>query len=99
MKLVYFASPAEWRGWIDGIRRSVYAYEQRRNASLGPAFDKLLMADAAARKYFQVQPPWYRRTASWWVISAKKEETRLKRVGILIAFCAAGRTIGPLTPK
>jgi len=116
MKPVCFASPAEWRGWIDGIRRSVddrryairftprrtgsvwsqvsatrvaelkkkklmrpaglrafearttsavYAYEQRRNASLGPAFDKLLKADAAA----------------------------------LIACCAAGRTIGPLTPK
>ena len=49
--------------------------------------------------FFQMRPPSYRKAASWWVMSAKKEETRLKRLSQLIEDSAKGRTIPPLTRK
>ena len=43
-------------------------------------------------------PPSYRRPATWWVVSAKRDETRERRLTTLIADSAAGRKIKPLTP-
>jgi len=77
-------------------RSRVYAYEQQERM-LDEAYEKKLRANNKAWAFFQTQPAWYQRTASWWVISAKKEETRLKRLATLIADSAAGRTIAPLT--
>jgi uncharacterized protein YdeI (YjbR/CyaY-like superfamily) len=73
-----------------------YSYEQRP-ADLEEPYLGRLRANAAAWVFWQAQPPWYRRAAAWWVISAKKEETRLKRLEQLIADSAAGRTVPPLT--
>jgi len=53
-------------------------------------------ADAPAWAYFSAQAPWYRRTATHWVMSAKREETRDRRLARLIEDCAAGRPTGPL---
>lgn len=92
--------PAGLKAFEAKTKSGVYAYEQRRkNASLSADHEKKLKADPAAWKFFKSRPPGYQRLTSWWVISAKKEETRLKRLEMLIARCAAGRTIGPLTPK
>jgi uncharacterized protein YdeI (YjbR/CyaY-like superfamily) len=79
-----------------GNRSEIYAYEQRKGAKLSGAYEKELRGDKKAWTFFQVQPPWYRRTSSWWVLSAKKEETRRKRLAQLIDACAQGRPIGPL---
>jgi len=54
-------------------------------------------SNARAAGFFDGQPPWYRRTALHWVVSAKQESTRARRLAQLIADSAAGRTIGPLT--
>jgi uncharacterized protein YdeI (YjbR/CyaY-like superfamily) len=54
-------------------------------------------AHARAWTWFEAQPPWYRRTATHWVISAKKPETRERRLQRLIEDSAAGRTVPPLT--
>ncbi|HEV3205897.1 MAG TPA: YdeI/OmpD-associated family protein [Terriglobales bacterium] len=67
-----------------GNRSEIYAYEQRKGAKLSGAYGKQFRAHKKAWKFFQAQPPWYQRTASWRVISAKKEETRLKRLAQLI---------------
>ena len=67
-----------------GDRSEIYAYEQRMGAKLCAAYERKFRANKKAWKFFQSQPPWYRRTASWRVISAKKEETRLKRLAQLI---------------
>jgi uncharacterized protein YdeI (YjbR/CyaY-like superfamily) len=81
-------------------KTAIYAYEQRQNAELPPAFQKQLRANKKAWHYFQVQPPWYRRTATYWVISAKQEETRRRRLAQLIEASAAARPIKSLTrPK
>jgi uncharacterized protein YdeI (YjbR/CyaY-like superfamily) len=79
-------------------RTAIYAYEQRRNAQLPPEYEQRLRADAAAAEFFDSQPPWYRRTATHWVISAKRETTRERRLAQLIEDSASGRRIGPLTP-
>jgi uncharacterized protein YdeI (YjbR/CyaY-like superfamily) len=77
----------------------IYSFEQRRKAKLPPVFQRQFKASTAAWRFFQSQAPWYQRTAIWWVISAKREETRRKRLSILIEDSAHARTIPPLTRK
>ncbi|MGH9388500.1 MAG: YdeI/OmpD-associated family protein [Vicinamibacteria bacterium] len=79
-------------------RSGIYSYENRPQ-TLPDAYEKKLRKNGAAWKTFQAQPPWYRRTVTWWVVSAKKEETRLKRLEQLIADSAKGLTIAALRRK
>jgi uncharacterized protein YdeI (YjbR/CyaY-like superfamily) len=74
-------------------RSGVYSFEQKDQVAFDEAQARRFQADAKAWEFFQAQPPWYRRTATWWVISAKKEETRAKRLATLIEDSAAGRPI------
>jgi uncharacterized protein YdeI (YjbR/CyaY-like superfamily) len=76
-------------------RTGVYSFE-RENAELPPEYEERLRANPAAAEYFDAKPPWYRRTATHWVISAKREETRLRRLAQLIEDSAAGLDIKPL---
>jgi uncharacterized protein YdeI (YjbR/CyaY-like superfamily) len=78
-------------------RTGVYSFERSQAAQLAPEQERALRANRKAAAYFDAQPPWYRRTAIHWVISAKRDETRERRLKQLIADSAAGRTIGPLT--
>jgi uncharacterized protein YdeI (YjbR/CyaY-like superfamily) len=79
---------------------AAYSYEERSSAELGPEFERELRGNPKAWEFFQSQPPWYRRTAAYWVVSARKEETRRRRLATLIADSEHGRTIAPLTrPK
>ena len=75
-----------------------YSNEQERIA-LSDAYEAQFRANAPAWEYFQSRPPSYRKTAVGWVISAKQEATRLKRLATLIEDSAAGRKIAPLTRK
>jgi len=72
-------------------KTGTYAYEQKEDAKLEKAEEKQLRANKAAWEFFQSQPAWYRRTAIWRVVSAKKEETRKKRLAKLIEESAQGR--------
>jgi uncharacterized protein YdeI (YjbR/CyaY-like superfamily) len=78
-------------------RTGVYSFERAEAARLSPEQERALRGHAAAAAFFDAQPPWYRRTAIHWVISAKREETRARRLAQLIADSAEQRTIGPLT--
>jgi uncharacterized protein YdeI (YjbR/CyaY-like superfamily) len=73
-----------------------YSYEQRDSAAFDPERERRLRANPAAWEHFSAQPPWYRRTATHWVMSAKRDETRDRRLARLIEDSAAGRPIGPL---
>ena len=77
-------------------KSAVYAYEQR-GQGLSAEYEHKLKANRKAWAFYQAQPPWYRRTSAWWVISAKREETRLKRLARLIDDSAHGRTLAQLT--
>ena len=74
-------------------KTGVYSFEQRDEAAFTPEQQAQFEADAAAWAYWQARPPGYRRTATWWVLSAKREETRARRLATLIEDCAAGRPI------
>lgn len=76
-------------------KSAVYSYENRAQ-TLDPAMERIFKKSKTAWEYFEAQPPWYRRTCVHWVTSAKKEETRAKRLATLISDSAAGRWIGPL---
>ena len=80
----------------DGDRSAIYAYEQRKKAKLPPEFEKQFRAKNEAWSFFQTQPPWYQRTSTYWVVSAKKEETRVKRLAILIDCSARKQKIPSL---
>jgi uncharacterized protein YdeI (YjbR/CyaY-like superfamily) len=72
-----------------------YSFEGRE-AGLSPAFRRRLRASPRARAFFEAQPPWYQRTAAFWVMSAKKEETRERRFVVLLECCDEQRPIPPL---
>ncbi len=77
-------------------RTGVYSFERAAAAVLDEAQEKALRANRKAAAYYDGKPSWYRRTVLHWVTSAKRPETRQKRLEQLIADCAAGRDIGPL---
>lgn len=77
-------------------RSGIYAYEQRQTELVEP-YAKRLRGNKAAWKFFEAQTASYRKAASWWVLSAKREETRMKRLDILIEDSAAGRTLKQFT--
>jgi uncharacterized protein YdeI (YjbR/CyaY-like superfamily) len=77
-------------------RTAIYSHEQRRDAKLEPDQQRRLEADERARAYFESRPPSYRRAAIHWVTSAKKPETRERRLSQLIECSAAGQPVPPL---
>lgn len=79
----------------DPEKTNRYSFERER-AELSGEYRRLLEADEAAWTFFRSQPPSYRKTATHWVMSAKREETRRRRLATLIADSAAGLRIKPL---
>jgi uncharacterized protein YdeI (YjbR/CyaY-like superfamily) len=77
---------------------ATYSYERRHEAKLHPAFVRRFRSERKAWDWFQAQPNGYRTTAVYWVMSAKRPETRERRLATLIEDSANGRRIGPLTP-
>jgi uncharacterized protein YdeI (YjbR/CyaY-like superfamily) len=77
-------------------KTGVYSFELGEEAALPPEYEERLLANTAAAEYFDSRPPWYRRTATHWVISAKREETRERRLAQLIEDSANGLDVKPL---
>jgi uncharacterized protein YdeI (YjbR/CyaY-like superfamily) len=80
----------------DEARSGIYSFEQRSRPLL-PEYEARFRANPTAWERFQALPPGYRRTATHWVLSARREETRLKRLETLIADSEQGRRIAQLT--
>lgn len=81
----------------DEKRSAIYSYEQRKRAKLPAGYESKFRINPDAWAFFHAQPPGYQRICSWWVISAKKEETRLKRLAALIEHSAHQRKIPALS--
>jgi uncharacterized protein YdeI (YjbR/CyaY-like superfamily) len=75
-----------------------YSFESRPK-KLPPAYERQFKDNPAAWKFFREQAPWYQRTSSFWVVSAKHEKTRQRRLATLIGDSEKGRRLGMLTPK
>ena len=71
----------------DEKRTAVYSYE-REHKRFTPADEKQFRANKAAWEFFNAQPPGYRKIATFYVVSAKREETRAKRLAKLIEISA-----------
>ena len=80
----------------DDSRTGVYSFE-RTIAELEPLMIGEFKRTPGAWKYFEAQPPYYRRIASWWVISARKDETRARRLAKLIEHSARKERLPQLT--
>ena len=75
-------------------RSRVYSFEQAKVA-LDPAREKAFRAKKRAWTFWQEQPPSYRKVATWWVESAKKEETKARRLASLVEHSARGERLPP----
>ena len=80
-------------------KTGVYTYENRHEAKLSPEHEEPFQANERAWEFFQAQPPGYRQTAIFWVVSAKREETRNRRLTTLIGDSAQQRRIGLLSGR
>ena len=77
-------------------QRAGYTYASH-DTPFDDASEKAFRRARAAWKFFQAQPPGYRRIVTHWVMSAKREETRAKRLAELIADSARGERLGRVT--
>lgn len=89
------------RAAFEAGKAASYSYEDRKGAAFDEASERAFRADSAAWVDWERRPPWYRRTATFWVVGAKKEETRARRLAILIECSRAGKPLPGLdrTPK
>ncbi len=78
-------------------REQGYGHEQRAAARLEPGEEGQFQAAGGAWEFFVAQPPSYRQAAVHWVSSAKRPETRARRLGRLVADSAAGRRLAQLS--
>lgn len=92
---VHAAGLAAYEG-RDLKQQKKYSFENK-DAKLSPAFAKKFRADKKAWANFEKMPPSYKHPAIWWVVSAKQEATRERRLATLIADSAAGRKVKHLT--
>lgn len=74
------------------FRSGIYSYEQR-SAELVEPYLGQLKRNKAAWKFFAAQPPGYRKMMNWFIVSAKQEETRLKRLARLIKASEGGQRL------
>lgn len=74
-------------------KSGIYSYENRKSAVLHENLERRFRSQVKAWKFFQNQPKGYRQTLIWWIISAKREETRRKRLEKLINCSRRGKRL------
>lgn len=90
------ASPGlEVLGKRDPGKTSSYSYDNR-SAAFDAEEEAELRANAEAWRWLEAAAPSYRRAATWWVVSAKRVDTRARRLQQLIDDAAAGRRVKSL---
>ena len=77
-------------------RAGTYSYEQRYDVKLPPDLERRFRAEKKAWAWFREQPAGYRSTALYWVMSAKRHDTRERRLATLIEDSSKGRRVPPL---
>jgi uncharacterized protein YdeI (YjbR/CyaY-like superfamily) len=80
-------------------KSGVYSYEQRENAALSKEQEQQFRANREAWAFFQSRPGSYRKAAIWWVVSAKQDQTRIRRMATLIELSAEERLIPQFVPR
>lgn len=73
-------------------RSEIYSYENRPE-KFSPELERRFMENTVAWNFFSTQPPSYRKTIIYWVMSAKQEATRISRLNKLIDTCSEGKRL------
>ena len=82
----------------DPKRTGIYSFENEP-VKLDPVYEKRFRANKKAWDFFQKQPAYYKRLLIFRIMSAKKEETRIRRLDQTIDVSAKGQRMGLLTAK
>jgi uncharacterized protein YdeI (YjbR/CyaY-like superfamily) len=82
----------------DPKRTGIYSFENRPR-ELSPLYEKAFRQNKAAWKFFQEQPPSYKRLMIFRTMSAKKEETQLRRLKQLIESSEKGVRLDAIKPR
>ena len=82
----------------NAARSGVYSFESRPTA-FDASTEKAFRRHRAAWKFFGAQPPGYRRTVTHWVMSAKRDETRARRLAQLVELCERGERLDFMKPR
>ena len=80
----------------DPSEAGTYSFEQA-NPRFDQGLERRFRCNRGAWKFWEAQPPGYRKAATWWVVSAKREETRLRRLQTLIEDSGNGRRLAQVT--
>ena len=86
-------TPAGLKVFEERDAKREYSYEETRSRTFDSAIEKTFRGNKKAWKFFEEQPPGYRKMMTFWVMSAKRDETRLARLEKLIEASAAGKRI------
>ena len=91
---------AGWKVFMDRNpkRTNLYSFEQK-DLKLAPAYEKIFKANKKAWSYFLSKPPSYKKPCIHWIMSAKQEETRIRRLTKLIHLSGEETTLPQLTRK
>ena len=76
----------------DPKKTALYSYERRASA-FDVALERDFKKNATAWTFFRAQPPGYQRLLTFWVMSATQEQTRLRRLAVLVTSSAQGKRI------
>jgi uncharacterized protein YdeI (YjbR/CyaY-like superfamily) len=82
----------------DPERTGIYAFENEPR-QLSPAYEKIFRQNKEAWKFFETMAPSLKKVSMYWIMSAKKEETRLRRLKHVIENSEKGVKSGVLEPK
>jgi uncharacterized protein YdeI (YjbR/CyaY-like superfamily) len=85
--------PAGLKVFEERDAKREYSYETTRQTPFDPLLEKKFRANKKAWAFFEAQPPGYRKTLTFWVMNAKREETRMGRLEKLIEASANGKRI------
>ena len=79
-------------------RTQAYTYEGGAE-TFPPRYEKVIRGTPGAWAWFSARPPGYRRNVVRWVMLARQESTRERRLALLIQYSARGKPIPPLAGK
>ena len=78
-------------------RTAVYSFDRQHPPQFDAEMEARFRKNRKAWAFWESQPPGYRKTATHWVTSARRAETRERRLATLVEDCSAGRRIALLT--
>jgi uncharacterized protein YdeI (YjbR/CyaY-like superfamily) len=81
------------------IKKSLKYAEERKSAKLDPKYQKQFKSNKKAWEFFDAQPPGYQRICVFWIMSAKQDETRQRRLKLLMDYSQIQKRLEMFKPN